>query len=98
MPVRTEPFPAEALAENRGGHLTGDQATRFRRMVSGRGKSTRGLAVPVGAIGALLLVLSGPATTTVKHHFAGWGFLAAARPGTCSAGWPGRSAAAIRPP
>jgi hypothetical protein len=47
-------------------------------MVNGRRTSTRGVAVPVGAIGALLLILSGPAATTVERHLAGWGFLAAA--------------------
>ena len=78
MPERTEEFTAEALAGNRSGHLTDDQAHRFQRMVSGRRMSTRGVAVPVGAIGALLLILSGPAATTVERHFAGWGFLAAA--------------------
>jgi hypothetical protein len=78
MPDRTEPFPAEALAENRSGHLTSDQTGRFERMVSGRRKGARGLAMPVGAIGALLLILSGPAATAAKRHLAGWGFLAAA--------------------
>jgi hypothetical protein len=78
MPDRTEMFPAAALPENRTGHLTGDQSRRFQRIVSGRRKSTRGLALPVGAIGALLLVLSGPAATAVKRHLAGWGFVAAA--------------------
>jgi hypothetical protein len=71
-------FSAEALAENRSGHLAGDQARRFQRMVGGRRQSTRGLAVPVGAIGALLLLLSGPATTATQRHLAGWGFVAAA--------------------
>jgi len=78
MSERTEVFPVEALADNRSGFLTGDQARRFQRTVSGRRKSTRGLAMPVGAIGALLLVLSGPATTEAKRHLAGWGFIAAA--------------------
>lgn len=77
MPDRTEAFPAGALAENRSGRLTDDQARTFQRMVSGRRKSTRGLAVPVGAIGVLLLILSGPEATTLKRHLAGWGFLAA---------------------
>jgi hypothetical protein len=78
MPDHAEPFPADALAENRSGHLTDDQAIRFQRMVRGRRKSTRGLAVPVGAIGALLLILSGPAGTAAKRHLAGLGFVAAA--------------------
>jgi hypothetical protein len=78
MPDHAELFPAEALAENRGGHLTGDQAIRFQRMVSGRRQRTRGLAVPVGAMGALLLLLSGPAATAAKRQLAGWGFVAAA--------------------
>lgn len=47
-------------------------------MVRGRRKSTRGLALPVGAIAVLLLVLSGPAATAVKRRLAGWGFAAAA--------------------
>ena len=47
-------------------------------MVSGRRQSTRGVAVPVGAIGALLLILNGPAATAVKRHLTGWGFVAAA--------------------
>jgi hypothetical protein len=34
--------------------------------------------MPVGAIGALLLILSGPGATVVKRHLAGWGFVAAA--------------------
>ena len=51
MPDRAELFPAEALAENRSGQLTGDQVRRFHRMVSGRRKSTRGVAVPVGGLG-----------------------------------------------
>src|SRR5947208_365980 len=78
VPAHTTPFPAEALDENRSGHLTGDQARRFELMVSGRRASTRGVALPVGAIGALLLVLSGPAASTVKRHLTGWGFVAAA--------------------
>jgi hypothetical protein len=78
MADHAEPFPAAALAENRSGHLTGDQAIRFQRMVSGRRQRTRGLAVPVGAIGALLLILSGPAATAAKRHLAGLGFVAAA--------------------
>src|SRR5262245_47446261 len=78
MPDRAELFPAEALPENHSGHLTSDQARRFERMVSGRRQSTRGLAVPVGAIGAVLLIMSGPAATAVKRHLAGWGFVAAA--------------------
>ena len=78
MPDRVELFPAEALPENRSGHLTSDQARRFERMVIGRRQSTRGLAVPFGAIGALLLIMSGPAATVVKRHLAGWGFVAAA--------------------
>src|SRR5580765_726585 len=78
MADHAEPFHAEALAENRSGHLTGDQAIRFQRMASGRRNSTRGLAVPVGAIGALLLILSGPAATAATRHLAGWGFVAAA--------------------
>jgi hypothetical protein len=78
MPDHAEPFPTEALAENRSGRLTGDQTIRFQRMVGERRRSTRGLAVPVAAIGALLLILSGPAVTAAKRQFAGWGFLAAA--------------------
>jgi hypothetical protein len=78
MPDPTEAFPAEALAENRSGRLTDDQARRFQRLVSGRRKSTRGLAMPVGAIGALLLILNGPAATALKRHLAGWGFVTAA--------------------
>ena len=78
MPGPTELVPAEALEENRSGHLTGDQAQRFERMVTGRRKSTQGLALPVGAIGALLLILTGPAATAVKRQLAGWGFVAAA--------------------
>jgi hypothetical protein len=78
MSDRADPFSAEALAENRSGHLAGDQARRFQRMVGGRRQSTRGLAVPVGAIGALLLLLSGPAATAAQRHLAGWGFVAAA--------------------
>jgi len=78
MPDRIEAFPAEALAENRSGRLTENQATRFQRMVSGRRKSTRGLAMPVGAIRALLLILNGPAATAVKRQLAGWGFVTAA--------------------
>jgi hypothetical protein len=66
------------MDENRSGHLTDDQARRFQLMVSGRRKSTRGLALPVGAIGALLLTLSGPTATAVKRHLVGWGFVAAA--------------------
>lgn len=71
------PFPAEPLAENRRGRLTADQVARFQRVVSGRRKGTRGLAVPVGAIGALLLIMSGPAATAITRHFVGWGFVAA---------------------
>jgi hypothetical protein len=78
MNDRTELFPVEALGENRSGHLTGDQVRRFERVVSGRRKSTQGLAVPVGAIGALLVILSGPAATAVNRHLTGWAFLAAA--------------------
>jgi hypothetical protein len=78
MPDRAELFPAEALPENRSGRLTSEQALRFERMVGGRRQSTRGLAVPIGAIGALLLILSGPSVTAVTRHFAGWGFVAAA--------------------
>jgi len=78
MPDRTEAFPAEALAENRSGRLTDDQARRFQRMVSGRRKSTCALAMPVGAIGVLLLILNGPAATVVKRTLAGWGFVTAA--------------------
>src|SRR4029077_4357767 len=78
MPDRAELFPAAAFPENRSGRLTKEQALRFERMVSGRRQSTRGLAVPVGAIGALLLIMSGPAATAVKRQLAGWGFVAAA--------------------
>ena len=78
MPDRAELFPAAAFPENRSGRLTSEQARRFERMVSGRRQSTRGVAVPVGAIGALLLIMSGPAATAVKRHLAGWGFVAAA--------------------
>jgi len=78
MADRAEPFPAEALAENRSGHLTSDQTQRFQRMASGRRQSTRGLAVPFGAIGALLLIVSGPAATAATRQRAGWGFVAAA--------------------
>jgi hypothetical protein len=76
--THTTPFPPEALDENRSGHLTGDQTRRFQLMVSGRRKSTRGMALPVGAIGVLLLTLSGPAATAGKRYLAGWGFVAAA--------------------
>jgi hypothetical protein len=78
MADRAELFPAAAFPENRSGRLTSEQARRFERMVSGRRQSTRGVAVPVGAIGALLLIMSGPAATAVKRHLAGWGFVAAA--------------------
>jgi hypothetical protein len=78
MPDRAELFPAAAFPENRSGRLTSEQARRFERMVSGRRQSTRGVAVPVGAIGALLLIMSGPAATAARRHVAGWGFVAAA--------------------
>ena len=78
VPNHTTPFSSEALAENHNGHLTDDQSRRFQLMVSGRRKSTRGLALPVGAIGVLLLALSGPAPKAVERHLAGWGFVAAA--------------------
>jgi hypothetical protein len=71
-------FPAEALAENSGGHLTIEQKARLQRMVSGRRTSTRGVAVPFAAIGVLLLVLSGPAATASRRHLGGWAFLAVA--------------------
>jgi hypothetical protein len=75
---RAELFPAAAFPENRSGHLTSEQAAKFQRMVSGRRQRTRSLAVPVGAIGALLLIMSGPAANAVTRHLAGWGFVAAA--------------------
>ena len=75
---RDEVFPAAAFPENHSGRLTGEQARRFERVVSGRRQGMRGVAVPVGAIGALLLILSGPAATAVKRHLTGWGFVAAA--------------------
>ena len=78
MPDRAELFPVAAFPENRSGRLTSEQAHRFERMVSGRRQSTRGLAVPFGAIGALLLIMSGPAATAVNRHLTGWGFVAAA--------------------
>jgi hypothetical protein len=78
MPDRAELFPAAAFPENRSGRLTSEQTRRFERMVSGRRQSTRGVAVPVGAIGALLLIMSGPADTAVTRHLTGWGFVAAA--------------------
>ena len=68
----------DALAENRRGHLTGDQARRFQLMVKGRRNSVRGVALPFGAIAALLLLWTGPAATAAKRHLAGLGFLAAA--------------------
>ena len=71
-------FPAEALPENTGGHLTIEQKARLQRMVSGRRTSTRGVAVPFAAIGVLLLVLSGPAATASRRHLGGWAFLAVA--------------------
>ena len=74
----TTPFSPEALAENHSGHLTDDQARRFQFMVSARRKGTRSLALPVGAIGVLLLLLNGPAATAGKRHLTGWGFVAAA--------------------
>src|SRR3954453_8188111 len=78
MPDHAELFFTEAFPENRSGHLTDEQAGRFERMVSGRRQSTRGLAVPVGAIGALLLIMSGPPDTVATRHLAGWVFVAAA--------------------
>ena len=78
MPDRAEAFPAAAFPENRSGRLTSEQAGRFERMVSGRRQRTRGVAVPFGAIGALLLLISGPAATAVKRQLTGWGFVAAA--------------------
>jgi hypothetical protein len=47
-------------------------------MVRGRRQGTRGLALPVGAIGVLLLVVTGPPANAATRHLAGWGFLAAA--------------------
>ena len=78
MPDRADLFPAAAFPENRSGRLTSEQARRFERIVSRRRQSTRGVAMPVGAIGALLLIMSGPAATAVKRKFTGWGFVAAA--------------------
>ncbi len=46
-------------------------------MVSERRRGTRGLAVPVGAIAALLLIISGPAATAATRQLAGWIFVAA---------------------
>jgi hypothetical protein len=78
MNDRAEPFPAETLPENRAGHLTSDQARRFQRMAAGRRQGARSLAVPVGAIGALLLILNGPAASATTRLLFGWGFLVAA--------------------
>jgi len=78
MPDRAEPFPAETLPENRAGRLSSDQARRFERMVAGRRQSTRGLAVPVGAIGALLLIMTGAPANAVTRLRTGWGFVVAA--------------------
>ena len=77
MTDRVEPFSAETLPENRAGRLTSDQAQRFQRMVAGRRQSTRGLALPFGAIAALLLIMSGPPETAVTRHLAGWLFVVA---------------------
>ncbi|HET6955699.1 MAG TPA: hypothetical protein VFI56_03935, partial [Vicinamibacterales bacterium] len=73
-----EPFPAETLPENRAGHLTSEQALRFQRMAAGRRQGARSLAVPVGAIGALLLILNGPPASATTRLLFGWGFLVAA--------------------
>jgi hypothetical protein len=78
MPDPADMFPASALAENRSGHLTSEQAARFQRMVSGRRQGMRGLALPFAAIGALLLFMSGPEANAVTRHLTGLGFLAAA--------------------
>jgi hypothetical protein len=73
-----EPFSSESVPENRAGRLTSDQARRFQRVVDGRRRGTRGLAVPVAAIGALLLILSGPAANASTRHLAGLVFVAEA--------------------
>ncbi len=78
MSDRAEPFPAETLPANRAGHLASEQALRFQRMAAGRRQGARSLAVPVGAIGALLLILNGPAASATTRLFFGWGFLVAA--------------------
>jgi hypothetical protein len=78
MPDGAEIFPATALAENRTGHLTSEQSGRYQRMVAGRRQGMRSLALPIGAIGALLLLLNGPGADPATRHLTGWGFLAAA--------------------
>src|SRR5262245_17517288 len=78
MPDHVEPFSSDALAENCSGRLTGDQLIRFQRMVGERRRSTRGVAVPFGAIGVLLLFFAGPTATAANRHVAGWIFVAAA--------------------
>ncbi len=45
-------------------------------MVSGRRTGLRGVAVPVGSIGVLLLILSGPGASGVTRHLFALGFLA----------------------
>ncbi|HTK30045.1 MAG TPA: hypothetical protein VL309_10855 [Vicinamibacterales bacterium] len=74
----TTPFPEAALPENRSGRLTSEQAALWQRIAAERRKGVRRMAVPIAAIGALLLFVSGPASKAAERQATGAGALALA--------------------
>jgi hypothetical protein len=76
---KENPFSPDAVATNREGRLTDDQARAWQQVVLDQQKGIRrGALVPI-AIGIVLLVVSGPAASAAERHLVGFGsFLIAA--------------------
>jgi hypothetical protein len=75
MANQESPFSKSALPTNQSGRLTDEQSRRWTQIAKGRRQSVRGAALPFAAIGAFLLLVSGPAAKAAARTNGGIAFL-----------------------
>ena len=75
MADQESPFSKSALPTNQSGRLTDEQSRRWAQIAKGRRQSVRGVALPFAAIGAFLLLASGPTAKAAARTNGGIAFL-----------------------
>jgi hypothetical protein len=75
MANQESPFSKSALPTNQSGRLSDEQSRRWTQIAKGRRRSVRGVALPFAAMGAFLLLASGPTATAAARTNGGMAFL-----------------------